>query len=156
MTEFKLTIEAPALTEALKYLADALKTGFSAAQTNGGTIPFPALEKPPVAPVEAPAAIPDVPAGPAPVNPPVAPEPAPAVTAAPSVEAPSPAPAPAPERKYTLKEISDAGSGLLDQGKMQDLMNLLDSFGVPAITMLKPDQYPAFVEGLKALGAKID
>ena len=154
MTEFKLTIEAPALTEALKYLADALRQSFSGAQDVGGTIPFPALEKPPVAPVEAPVAVPDVPAEPAPVNPPETPAPAPAVTAAPSVEAPSPAPA--PERKYTLKEISDAGSGLLDQGKMQDLMNLLDSFGVPAITMLKPDQYPAFVEGLKALGAKID
>lgn len=54
-----------------------------------------------------------------------------------------------------LETISRAGAALIDQGKTGDVLALLKQFGVPAVNLLDPSQYPAFAEGLKALGASI-
>ena len=54
-----------------------------------------------------------------------------------------------------LETISRAGAALIDQGKTPDVLALLQQFGVPAVNLLDPSQYPAFAEGLKALGASI-
>ena len=54
-----------------------------------------------------------------------------------------------------LDTISRAGAALIDQGKTPDVLALLRQFGVPAVNLLDPSQYPAFAEGLKALGASI-
>ena len=54
-----------------------------------------------------------------------------------------------------LDTISRAGAALIDQGKTPDVLALLQQFGVPAVNLLDPSQYPAFAEGLKALGASI-
>ena len=55
----------------------------------------------------------------------------------------------------TLHALSEAGASLLEAGKMSDLIALLHSFQVEAVTMLKPEQYDAFASGLRKLGAKI-
>ncbi len=54
-----------------------------------------------------------------------------------------------------LETISRAGAALIDQGKTKDVLALLAKFGVPAVNLLDPSQYPAFAEGLKALGSNI-
>lgn len=103
-----------------------------------------------------------------PVNPepvqaaPVAPvpKPQPVPTAAPM---PTPAPAPQPvqaapepqQKAITIDMLAAAGAPLVDQGKMQQLMALLNKYGVQAITQLTPDKYDAFAADLRAIGAQI-
>ena len=48
-----------------------------------------------------------------------------------------------------------AGAMLMDAGKVNELMNLLHSFGVQAVMDLKPEQLGAFATALRELGAKI-
>ena len=59
-----------------------------------------------------------------------------------------------PQKTVTLDELSRAGAALIDEGKMSSLVNLLAEYNVMAITQLDPRYYPAFIERLKALGAK--
>lgn len=95
---------------------------------------------------------------PAPVVP--APELQPVSTAAP-MPTPTPAPqpvqaAPEPQQKaITIDMLAAAGAPLVDQGKMQQLMALLNKYGVQAITQLTPDKYDAFAADLRAIGAQI-
>lgn len=116
--------------------------------------PAPAVAAP-VAPVTP--AVPAPPTG-APQTPavpvaPTAPAPIP-VTAAPTPSAPVAPTSPAPG--YTLEQLSKAGAGLAsDPIKRDQLIALLQQFGVPAITMLPPEQYGAFATALRGLGAKI-
>ena len=63
---------------------------------------------------------------------------------APAPAAPAPAVTPAP-----------AGAALIDAGKINELMGLLKSFGVQAVTQLKQDQLGAFATELRKLGAQI-
>ena len=152
-------IEAPELAAALNNLADALKNRAVAAVASPGAAIQPAPEMPVQAAAAPAAPIPE--ASPTPVAPapaPVAPVPTPA-PAAPSAPAPipaaAPAPAPATEKVYTFDDITAAGSQLLDQGKMTQLMELLKGYGVQAVTQLKPEQYASVAAGLRQLGAKI-
>lgn len=57
--------------------------------------------------------------------------------------------------KYTVDQIMAAGATLMDAGKINELMNLLHSFGVQAVMDLKPEQLGAFATALRDLGAKI-
>lgn len=157
MTEIKIThvIDlTPALADALKALTSALTGRMAAPVPDGKIINLP-TEKPVETPVTAPAPV---------VNPIPAPAPAPVAAPAPTVEAPTPAPAPveapapapAPtEKVYSFADISAAGSALLEQNKMPQLMALLAQFGVQAVTQLKPEQYAGVAAGLRELGANI-
>ena len=58
-------------------------------------------------------------------------------------------------RVIDLDTISRAGAALIDQGKMADVLALLHNFGVMAVNQLDPSQYPAFADGMRALGASI-
>lgn len=96
----------------------------------------------------------------APVTSPM-PEPQPVPTAAPM---PTPTPAPQPvqqaasvpqQKAITIDMLAAAGAPLVDQGKMQQLMALLNKYGVQAITQLTPDKYDAFAADLRAIGAQI-
>lgn len=89
------------------------------------------------------------------VAPPSAPLPQTDFTAPPVQAAPGPIPTAAPT--YSLAEISKAGADLTtaQPNKMQDLLNLLERYGVRAITELKPEQMSPFVAELRGLGAKI-
>ena len=127
MFEVKVTVEAPALTEAINNLAGAM-----AARHVDNVVAVPTVMRDEPAPVE------DV--QPAPVE-----ETQPAPDSEPAAEA----------KSYTVEEISDAGAALVDQGKMAQLCDLLARYGVQAITQLDPGTYPAFVADLKALGAKL-
>ena len=81
---------------------------------------------------------------------PVAPAPKPA-----EPEAPKAPVAPAPT--YTLEQVSRAGADLIsaDSGKLPQLRELLQKYGIPAVSELKPDQLGSFATELRALGAQI-
>ena len=81
---------------------------------------------------------------------PVAPSPQPA-----EPEAPKAPVAPAPT--YTLEQVARAGAELIsaDSGKLPQLRELLQKYGVPAVSELKPDQLGGFATELRALGAQI-
>lgn len=70
-------------------------------------------------------------------------------------EAPKAPVAPAPT--YTLEQVSRAGAELIsaDSGKLPQLRDLLQKYGVPAVYELKPDQLGSFATELRALGAQI-
>lgn len=156
MTEIKIThvIEAsPSLLDAVNALVGALSGRNAAPVAMGKITTALPVEKPVETTVAAPTA-------------PVNPIPAPVAAPAPTVEAPTPAtapvaaptptPTPAPaEKVYTFADISAAGSALLEQNKMPQLMALLAQFGVQAVTQLKPEQYPGVAAGLRELGANI-
>lgn len=89
---------------------------------------------------------------PAPVAP--VPKPQPVPTAAP-MSTPTPAPQPVQQKAITIDMLAAAGAPLVDQGKMQQLMALLNKYGVQAITQLTPDKYDAFAADLRAIGAQI-
>lgn len=141
MFEVRITIEAPELAGAINNLAAAI---------GGSKISLPPTQQPAAAqPVaEQPAA-----PAPAPVQPAPIPAPGPAAHAMPSYPAPNVPLAQPP--KYTIDQIMAAGATLMDAGKVNDLMNLLHSFGVQAVMDLKPEQLGAFATGLGELGAKI-
>lgn len=154
MFEINVTVNAPELAEALNNLAAALK----------GAKPEPAASKTgkadkpaPVPPADymPPADTAPAPATPAPAVTP-APAPAPAPVQAPVTPAPAPAPVPvAPAPTYSHDQIMTAGAALIDAGKINELMGLLNSFGVQAVTQLKQDQLGAFATELRKLGAQI-
>ncbi|WP_156900226.1 hypothetical protein [Alicyclobacillus contaminans] len=105
------------------------------------TTPSPAA---PAAP-----AVPTAPAAPAPVTSPgEAPQPAATPTPAPSA-VPTAAPS------YTLEQLAVAATQLVDAGRRTELVNLLSSFGVQALTELPKEQYGAFATKLREMGAKL-
>lgn len=57
--------------------------------------------------------------------------------------------------QYTIEQVMKAGGALMDAGRVDDLSNLLRSFGVVAVSDLKPEQLGAFATALRGLGAKI-
>ena len=61
----------------------------------------------------------------------------------------------APGPQYTVDQIMQAGATLMDAGRVDELVNLLHTFGVQAVTDLKPEQMGAFATALRGLGAKI-
>lgn len=79
---------------------------------------------------------------------------APVQTDAPSVN-PVASTIPTAAPQYTVEMLADAGTTLVDAGKMAELLRLLADFGVNAITDLKPETYGAVASKLRALGAQI-
>lgn len=80
--------------------------------------------------------------------------PAPVQTGSPSVN-PVASTVPTAAPQYTVEMLADAGTTLVDAGKMAELLRLLADFGVNAITDLKPETYGAVASKLRALGAQI-
>lgn len=154
MFEINVTVNAPELAEALNNLAAALngaKPEPAASKTGKADKPAPV----PPADYMPPADTAPAPAAPAPAVTPD-PVPAPAPVQAPVTPAPVPAPVPvAPAPAYNRDQIMTAGAVLIDAGKINELMGLLNSFGVQAVTQLKQDQLGAFATELRKLGAQI-
>ena len=78
----------------------------------------------------------------------------------PQVTPPGNAPAVAPVAAapaYTVEQIGQGGADLVsqDDGKMPELLALLQKYGAQAITQLKPEQLGAFATELRGLGAKL-
>lgn len=154
MSEFTVKVQAPELAAALMALAAAMK----------GTIPTQTGAEAP-----APAVNPTQTAAPAYAAPTAAPAPtAPAqvcTTASPVTPAANPAPVAPPAAPpvvptaaaptYNRDQITTAGAALIDAGKINELMGLLNAFGVQAVTQLKQEQLGAFATELRKLGAQI-
>ncbi len=159
--EITVTVNAPELAGAITKLALAIE---GAALNKNGEVTIPVgttatvqsveqVVQPttvaPVAPQQtAPAPQPQaqtipMPQPTAPVPQPQAPTPAQQTTAQPQ------------QKALTLNDIATAGAGLVDQGKMQQVIELLGKYGVQAITQLQPTQFDAFAGELRALGAAI-
>ena len=128
MLEVKVAVSMPELAGAINNLAAAISN------------------KPVTQPVSAPQPIVQPVSAPQPIAQPVAPQPQPApVNPIPLAAAP----------QFTVEQIMNAGAALMDAGKIEDLMNLLRSFRVQAVTELKPEQLGAFATEMRKLGAAI-
>jgi uncharacterized membrane protein len=151
MSEIILKVQAPELAAAIAALAAAMNSA-----------PIQNI----VAPAQAPAQLP--PAAPVATTPPPAPVATPAAPAqaqahiAPPAQAQPPAAPPTPPvvptaaaPTYNRDQIMTAGAALIDAGKINELMGLLNAFGVQAVTQLKQDQLGAFATELRKLGAQI-
>lgn len=142
MLEVKVTIVAPELSGAINNLAAAIGGKFAQSA--------PAAHVAQQMPAPAPTA---------PVTPQMPAQPVPMAAPTPVANAPASYPAPnvplAPPPQYTVDQIMAAGATLMDAGKVNELMNLLHSFGVQAVMDLKPEQLGAFATAMRELGAKI-
>lgn len=119
---------------------------------------IPATEEPPTAPV-APATVQTPPvapvAQPAPVAP-VVPTSAPLQTHPDPVQAPpTPAVPVAPVKEYTLEEIQVALQPLMDAGRTNEIVGLMQKFKVASLPELPKDQFPNLVVDLRNMGARI-
>lgn len=153
MSEFTLKVQAPELAAAIAQLAAAM---------SGASFTAPAQQLPaPVNPTQTAAPAYSAPTAPQ-TPPPATPAPAQtATTASPVTPAANPAP-PAPPvvptaaaPTYNRDQIMTAGAALIDAGKINELMGLLNAFGVQAVTQLKQEQLGAFATELRKLGAQI-
>lgn len=155
--EIRLTLDAtPALLDALAHMTGALAGAMGAlrglstpAQHTQQAAAQESTAPAPIVPQQSPAA--QVPA----TN--VVPMPAPAVRM-PAPVAPPVSPAPLSEPDYTHEQLGRAAAAYMDKapGNQAQLINLLQQFGVQAITHLTtPAQRTAFANGLRGLGAKV-
>ena len=115
------------------------------------------VEKPVQSAVVAPAAAsvaPAVPIQSVPVAPVVpVPTQTPVVQSVPT--APVQTPVPTTSVTYTPDDLARAAFALMDSGRQQELIGLLQQFGVNAIPELRPEQYGAFATALRGMGAQI-
>ena len=61
----------------------------------------------------------------------------------------------APPPAYDAEMLGRAAAPLMAQGRQQELIGLLQSFGVQALTQLPPNRYGEFATALRGLGAQI-
>lgn len=136
-------------------------TGLAGTESAAEAAPTPvqaSAESTPAASASAPATAQA--ATPAPVHAPTPildPIPAPAPTPAEPAKAEPAAPAQdtTAAKTYTREEIARAGSALVTLGKMQELLALLQRYGVASVAQLSPEQYGAFAADLISLGASL-
>jgi hypothetical protein len=62
---------------------------------------------------------------------------------------------PVQAQTYSMEQLAVAATQLVDAGRRQELVSLLTSFGVQALTALPKEQYGNFATQLRAMGAKI-
>ena len=113
----------------------------------------PAAPVAPVAPAQptAPVVPPQTVVPTTPVQPAVPTAPAQSVTPV----APTQATVPTTSVTYTPDDLARAAFALMDSGRQQELIGLLQQFGVNAIPELKPEQFGAFATALRGMGAQI-
>lgn len=119
---------------------------------------IPTTEEPPTAPV-VPATVQTPPvapvAQPAPVAP-VVPTSAPLQTHPDPVQAPpTPAVPVAPVKEYTLEEIQVALQPLMDAGRTNEIVGLMQKYKVASLPELPKEQFPNLVVDLRNMGARI-
>ena len=121
------------------------------------------VQAPPVAPVTQPTPV--APVVPTSVSVPTTPEPmqappTPAVPIAPPTPAvpiapPTPAVPVAPVKEYTLEEIQVALQPLMDAGRTNEIVGLMQKYKVASLPELPKDQFPNLVVDLRNMGARI-
>lgn len=142
-TTLTITFEAPEVAAAINHLADAIAAKTSASKAPEA--PELKLSPTPIAPFaeSAPASASAMPvASPTPVQQPVTPV-APA------------APIPTAVPTYDIMTLANACSPLMDAGRQKDLQDLLKQFGANMLSEIPQDQYGAFAEAIRRMGAKI-
>lgn len=165
MFEVKVTIESPALVEAMNNLASAIVSGMTVKvpEVKAVAQPVQNQQTAPAAPVQQStqeASQTPVQAQPVMNTPTAAPVPT-APTQAPVQQTPATPTQPVQQPQQTaqapvtLEAIARAGAALVDQGNMQQIMGLLSKYGVQAITQLQPNTYEAFAAEMRTLGAQI-
>lgn len=73
----------------------------------------------------------------------------------PQVQQTAPQTVPTSTTTYTMDQLAVAATQLSDAGKRDELLQILASFGVQALTQLPQEQYAAFAAKLRELGAQI-
>lgn len=166
MFEIKVTISCPDLVAAAEMLVKALRP--AAAESEAPAEPKKTSKRSGKAKQEV-ELVPNAMEEPAPQQPVVLPMPQamaqPQVMPQQPVAQPQPLVQPQPMMQppvtgapgYTAEQISRAGAELVqtDPTKMQALLAMLQQFGVATIQMLKPEQFGAFANGLRSLGARL-
>ena len=179
MFEIKVTISCPDLVAAAEMLVKALRP--AAAESEAPAEPKKTTKRGSKAKQEV-ELVPNAMEEPAPHQPVVLPmpqamaqpqvmpqqpvaQPQPLVQPQPMMQPPQPMPTQQPVMQppvtgapgYTAEQISRAGAELVqtDPTKMQALLGMLQQFGVATIQMLKPEQFGAFANGLRSLGARL-
>lgn len=109
------------------------------------------VQAPPVAPVAQPT--PAAPVVPTSVSVPTTPEPQPAPPAPPTP--PTPAVPVAPVKEYTLEEIQVALQPLMDAGRTNEIVGLMQKYKVASLPELPKEQFPNLVVDLRNMGARI-
>lgn len=103
------------------------------------------VQAPPVAPVAQPTTV--APVVPTSVSVPTTPEPQ---------QAPPTAAVPvAPVKEYTLEEIQVALQPLMDAGRTNEIVGLMQKYKVASLPELPKDQFPNLVVDLRNMGARI-
>lgn len=103
------------------------------------------VQAPPVAPVAQPATV--APVVPTSVSVPTTPEPQQA--------SPTPAVPVAPVKEYTLEEIQVALQPLMDAGRTNEIVGLMQKYKVASLPELPKEQFPNLVVDLRNMGARI-
>lgn len=103
------------------------------------------VQVPPVAPVAQPTTV--APVVPTSVSVPTTPEPMQAP--------PTPAVPVAPVKEYTLEEIQVALQPLMDAGRTNEIVGLMQKYKVASLPELPKDQFPNLVVDLRNMGARI-
>lgn len=103
------------------------------------------VQAPPVAPVAQPTTV--APVVPTSVSVPTTPEPMQAP--------PTPAVPVAPVKEYTLEEIQVALQPLMDAGRTNEIVGLMQKYKVTSLPELPKDQFPNLVVDLRNMGARI-
>lgn len=103
------------------------------------------VQAPPVAPVAQPTTV--TPVVPTSVSVPTTPEPTQAQ--------PTPAVPVAPVKEYTLEEIQVALQPLMDAGRTNEIVGLMQKYKVASLPELPKDQFPNLVVDLRNMGARI-
>ena len=62
---------------------------------------------------------------------------------------------PVTENTYTIEQLAVAATALVDAGKREALVALLNNYGVNALTTLPKEKYGAVATSLREMGAKI-
>lgn len=106
------------------------------------------VQAPQVAPVAQPTPV--APVVPTSVSVPTTPEPQPAPPAPPTPAVPV-----APVKEYTLEEIQVALQPLMDAGRTNEIVGLMQKYKVSSLPELPKDQFPNLVVDLRNMGARI-
>lgn len=77
------------------------------------------------------------------------------VQQAPQMQQPVPQQMPTQQVTYTAEQLAVAATQLVDAGKRNDLVQLLQSFGVSALSLLPKEKYGEFAIALRQMGAKL-
>lgn len=119
---------------------------------------IPTAEEPPTAPV-VPATVQAPPVAPVAQPTPVAPVVPTSVSVPTTPEPPQAPPTPAvpvaPVKEYTLEEIQVALIPIMDAGRTNEIIGLMQKYGVSDLTKVPKDSYPQLIQDIRNMGARI-